>query len=72
MTARIRYHPGKANIVANALSRKEWMKPRRVRAMSMTIHSNIKDMILEAQSEASKNVNTPTKMLRALDKQFKR
>ncbi|GJT36592.1 putative reverse transcriptase domain-containing protein [Tanacetum coccineum] len=28
----IRYHPGKENVVADALSRKEWMKPRRVLA----------------------------------------
>ncbi|GJV76656.1 ribonuclease H-like domain-containing protein [Tanacetum coccineum] len=33
----IRYYPSKANIVADALSRKERVKPRRVRAMSMTI-----------------------------------
>ncbi|GKD66355.1 hypothetical protein Tco_1308463 [Tanacetum coccineum] len=44
----IRYHPSKANVVADALSRKEWMKPRRVRALSMMIHSSIKAMILEA------------------------
>ncbi|GJT37376.1 hypothetical protein Tco_0937241 [Tanacetum coccineum] len=50
---------GKANVVADALSRKEWMKPRRARAMSTTIHSNIKARILEAQSEASKVINTP-------------
>ncbi|GKA22153.1 putative reverse transcriptase domain-containing protein [Tanacetum coccineum] len=66
------YHPGKANVVADALSRKEWMKPRRARAMSMKIHSSIKAKILEAQSEASKGVNTPTEMLKGLDKQFKR
>ncbi|GKF64158.1 reverse transcriptase domain-containing protein, partial [Tanacetum coccineum] len=33
----IRYHPGKANVVADAFSRKERVKLRRVRAMSMTI-----------------------------------
>ncbi|GKA37276.1 putative reverse transcriptase domain-containing protein [Tanacetum coccineum] len=44
----IRYHPGKANVVADALSRKEQMKLSRARAMSMTIHSSIKAKILEA------------------------
>ncbi|GJS14359.1 putative reverse transcriptase domain-containing protein [Tanacetum coccineum] len=44
----IRYHPGKANVVADTLSRKERLKPRRARAMSMTIHSSIKARILEA------------------------
>ncbi|GJX81467.1 putative reverse transcriptase domain-containing protein [Tanacetum coccineum] len=38
----IRYHPGKANVVADALSRKERINPRRVRAMNMTIQSSIK------------------------------
>ncbi|GJQ97340.1 putative reverse transcriptase domain-containing protein [Tanacetum coccineum] len=40
--------------------------------MSMTIHSSIKAKILEAQSEASKDVNTPAEVLRGLNKQFKR
>ncbi|GJT20822.1 putative reverse transcriptase domain-containing protein [Tanacetum coccineum] len=45
---KIRYHPSKENVVADALSRKERMKPRRAQAMSMTIHSSIKARILEA------------------------
>ncbi|GJX70679.1 putative reverse transcriptase domain-containing protein [Tanacetum coccineum] len=48
----IRYHPGKANVVADALSRKERVNPKRVRAMNMTLQSSIKDRILAAQKEA--------------------
>ncbi|GJZ42098.1 putative reverse transcriptase domain-containing protein [Tanacetum coccineum] len=48
----IRYHPGKANVVTDALSRKEKVKPKRVRAMNMTLQSSIKDRILAAQKEA--------------------
>ncbi|GJR36164.1 putative reverse transcriptase domain-containing protein [Tanacetum coccineum] len=32
--SKIHYHPGKVNIVADALSRKERMKPRRAQAMT--------------------------------------
>nr|GFA19151.1 putative reverse transcriptase domain-containing protein [Tanacetum cinerariifolium] len=63
---------GKVNVVADVLSRKERVKPRRVRALSMTIHSSIKAKILEAQSEASKNTSTPTEMLKGLNKQLER
>ncbi|GJX07167.1 putative reverse transcriptase domain-containing protein [Tanacetum coccineum] len=63
----IRYHSGIANVVANALSKKERIKPRRVRAMSMIIYSGIKTKILEAQSEASKDLKALTEMLRGLD-----
>ncbi|GJY18933.1 putative reverse transcriptase domain-containing protein [Tanacetum coccineum] len=45
---KIRYHLGKANVVADALSRKERVKPRCVRAMAMTIQSRVKRMILIA------------------------
>ncbi|GJZ65971.1 putative reverse transcriptase domain-containing protein, partial [Tanacetum coccineum] len=49
----IRYHPGKTNVVADALSRKERVKPKRVRSMNMTLQSSIKDKILATQEEAS-------------------
>ncbi|GKD04547.1 ty3-gypsy retrotransposon protein [Tanacetum coccineum] len=47
------YHLGKENVVADALSKKERVKPKRVRAMNMTLQSSIKDRILAAQREAS-------------------
>nr|GEY93460.1 hypothetical protein [Tanacetum cinerariifolium] len=49
---KIRYHPGKVKVVANALSRKKIVKAKRVRAMNMTLQSSIKDRILIAQKEA--------------------
>ncbi|GJV94911.1 putative reverse transcriptase domain-containing protein [Tanacetum coccineum] len=48
----IRYHLGKANVVADALSKKERVKLKRVRAMNMTFQWSIKDRILVAQKEA--------------------
>ncbi|GKD79148.1 hypothetical protein Tco_1341769, partial [Tanacetum coccineum] len=53
----IRYHPGKENIMSNALSRKEWNKPLRVRALVMTIDLNLLKQILNAQTEARKPKN---------------
>ncbi|GJR30419.1 putative reverse transcriptase domain-containing protein [Tanacetum coccineum] len=53
----IRYHPRKANVVANALSRKERVKPLRVRALMMTIDLNLSSQILNAQTEALKGEN---------------
>ncbi|GKF77826.1 putative reverse transcriptase domain-containing protein [Tanacetum coccineum] len=48
----IRYHLGKANVVADALSRKERVKPKRVRAFKIILQLSIKDKILTAQNEA--------------------
>ncbi|GKA72643.1 putative reverse transcriptase domain-containing protein [Tanacetum coccineum] len=53
----IRYHPGKVNVVADALSRKERIKPLRVRVLVMTIGLNLPKQILEAQTEALKPEN---------------
>ncbi|GJS45359.1 putative reverse transcriptase domain-containing protein [Tanacetum coccineum] len=47
----IRYHLGKANMVADALSRKERVKPKRFRAMNMTLQSSIKVRILTDHKE---------------------
>ncbi|GJS04541.1 putative nucleotidyltransferase, ribonuclease H [Tanacetum coccineum] len=68
----IRYHPGKANVVADALSRKERVKPKRVRAMAMTIHSGVKGMILAAQREAFDQENVMNERLHGLDQQMER
>ncbi|GJR19094.1 hypothetical protein Tco_0967621 [Tanacetum coccineum] len=50
----IRYHSGKANVVADALSCKEWTEPLRVRALVMTIGLDLPKQILKAQIEALK------------------
>ncbi|GJU62957.1 putative nucleotidyltransferase, ribonuclease H [Tanacetum coccineum] len=54
---KIRYHPGKANIVVDALSRKERIEPLRERALVMTIGLDLPSRILEAQKEAVKVEN---------------
>nr|GEX93452.1 putative reverse transcriptase domain-containing protein [Tanacetum cinerariifolium] len=71
----IRYHPGKANVVADALSRKKIIKSRQIKPLSvrsliMTIHSNLPSQILEAQTEALKEENVQAENLRGMEKDF--
>ncbi|GKF50881.1 putative reverse transcriptase domain-containing protein, partial [Tanacetum coccineum] len=53
----IRYHPRKANVIADALSRKEREPPLRVRALVMFISLDLPKQILNAQTEARKPKN---------------
>ncbi|GJX78927.1 putative nucleotidyltransferase, ribonuclease H [Tanacetum coccineum] len=66
----IRYHPGKANVVADALSQKEQIKPLQVRSLVMTIHPNLPSQILKAQTEAIKEENINSENLQGMDKAF--
>ncbi|GJY28429.1 putative reverse transcriptase domain-containing protein [Tanacetum coccineum] len=64
----IRYHPEKANVVVDALSRKERDKPLRIRALMMTVHNDLPKQIHEAQEEAMKEENAEAKNLGRLIK----
>ncbi|GKB02840.1 putative reverse transcriptase domain-containing protein [Tanacetum coccineum] len=59
----IRYHPGKANVVADALSRKVQDKPLRVRSLVMTSCTDLSERILKAQLEAVKQENVKAENL---------
>nr|GEU99511.1 hypothetical protein [Tanacetum cinerariifolium] len=67
----IRYYPGKANVVADALSRKERSKPLRVRALVMTIGLNLPKQIFSAQSKAKKEENFMTEDLHGMINKLK-
>ncbi|KAD2804832.1 hypothetical protein E3N88_38209 [Mikania micrantha] len=66
----IRYHPGKANVVAYALSRKERVKPRKVRALEMTIQTSLIPQIREAQREALTETHVSNEALQSLNQKF--
>nr|GEW33468.1 reverse transcriptase domain-containing protein [Tanacetum cinerariifolium] len=67
----LHYHLGKANVVADALSRKSRPKPLRVRALIMTIGLNLPMQILNAQVEARKKENYGTEDLCGMIKNLK-
>ncbi|GKE02972.1 putative reverse transcriptase domain-containing protein [Tanacetum coccineum] len=66
----IRYHPGKANVVADAFSRKERIKPLQVRSLVMTIHPKLPSQILKAQTKALREENLNAENLEGMDKAF--
>ncbi|KAD3336316.1 hypothetical protein E3N88_31835 [Mikania micrantha] len=67
----IKYHPGKANVVADALNRKERVKPLRVRAMGMNVQTSLRDHILQAQQEAVARDNLERELDCGAEKHFK-
>ncbi|GKE95354.1 putative reverse transcriptase domain-containing protein, partial [Tanacetum coccineum] len=67
---KIRYHLGKANVMADALSQKERNKPLRVRALMMTVHNDLPKQIRKAQKEAMKRENVKAENLGRLIKKI--
>ncbi|GKG00334.1 hypothetical protein Tco_0302024, partial [Tanacetum coccineum] len=57
----------KANVVTDTLSKKERVKPRRVRAMAMIIQYGVRGIILAAQSDAFKQENVSAERLYGLN-----
>ncbi|KAK1413191.1 hypothetical protein QVD17_34962 [Tagetes erecta] len=53
----ILYHQGKANVVADALSRKEYIAPIKVKSYKLVVNSDLFDQIKVAQDEALKEEN---------------
>ncbi|KAJ0510834.1 putative nucleotidyltransferase, Ribonuclease H [Helianthus annuus] len=66
----IRYHPGKANVVADALSRKERVKPIRINAKSIEIKNSLNERLLAAQKEAVLEANYPHEKLGVTEEQL--
>ncbi|GJS52537.1 putative reverse transcriptase domain-containing protein [Tanacetum coccineum] len=68
---KIRYHSRKANVVANALSRKEQIKPLRVRALVMTIGLDLPTQVLNTQTKARKSENFKSEDVEGMIKKLK-
>ncbi|GKD41173.1 putative reverse transcriptase domain-containing protein [Tanacetum coccineum] len=65
----IRYHPGKANVIADALIQKEQIKPLRVGALIMTVHPKCGNMSTayhpETDGRSERTIQTLKDMLQS-------
>ncbi|KAJ0752837.1 putative nucleotidyltransferase, Ribonuclease H [Helianthus annuus] len=68
----IRYHPGKASVVADSLSRKERVKTLQVQALELTIQTNFTTRVHEVQLGALKPENIQSESLRGFGKQMEK
>nr|GEV27745.1 putative reverse transcriptase domain-containing protein [Tanacetum cinerariifolium] len=63
---KIQYHPGKASVAVDTLSRNERAKPHRVRALVMTINADLPPKIQQAQVESLKKENVKDENLHGI------
>ncbi|GJR58010.1 hypothetical protein Tco_1500172 [Tanacetum coccineum] len=68
---KIRYHPGKASVAADALSKNKRAKPLRMRALVMTINLNLPPQIYKAQVESLKKEKVKDENLQGMDKELR-
>ncbi|GJZ36311.1 putative reverse transcriptase domain-containing protein [Tanacetum coccineum] len=68
---KIRYHPGKASVTADTLSKNERAEPLRVRTLVMTINSNLLPQIHKTRVKALNKENVKDENLHGMDKEFK-
>jgi hypothetical protein len=66
----IKYHPGKANVVADTLSGKDRIKPLRVRAMHIDVRVDLMAEIRLAQERAIGNENVDKEEMMTIVKQL--
>ncbi|GJV84848.1 putative reverse transcriptase domain-containing protein [Tanacetum coccineum] len=64
------YYRRKANVVVDALSQKERIRPLSVRALVMTVHKNLPKQVLDAQKEAMKKKNSKYSIHPGTDKMY--